>query len=140
MLDYFPYLAAPLVAPPNLSSTFGQDQIYVEWDPIPYESQGGNLVGYRITIYEYGSSSSKTDFTTPHYSRQKLITGLRGFTVYVIEVSGYTSIGNGPKSVIYDRTLNAGKYFRFFRRITLRTKIVILYHDLLVMWRNYWQR
>ena len=116
--------AVPLIAPPNLSGTPERHEIYAEWDAIPYESRGGNLLGYQITIYEYGSNN-KTNLTSPYYSRQKTFIGLKAFTMYVIEVCGYTSPGSGPKSVIYRRTLSARKYFHIFN-YTLHEMVLVL--------------
>lgn len=81
----------------SFSSTF------LTWLPIPTSQIPGRLLGYRIRYREYHSDVTKTFEVAPTMNMRTLV-GLNPFKFYWVEITGYTSAGEGPKRLVVFQT------------------------------------
>ena len=109
----------PYISPPNISYiNLDYSTIYLSWDGIGPEHVPGTLLGYQISYRTYfGNSSTVT--TTAANLQQRTISGLKPYTLYWVEVSGFTIAGLGPESLIIFKTPPGRK---FFCNICLQTR------------------
>ncbi|XP_047425794.1 interleukin-6 receptor subunit beta isoform X2 [Mugil cephalus] len=91
----------PLSAPKNIQSYNGTlTSVVLEWLPIPEEDTRGFLLGYIIYYTEYHqrrTGSEKNVTVDPELNIYGL-EGLKSATTYQVQISGFTSAGEGVRS------------------------------------------
>ena len=85
------------------------DKIYVEWNKIPMNYHHGVLRGYKVKYKLYHSYSLDEIILTSERN-QTLLTGLKPFSLYWIQINGFTARGDGPISITTVKTLEGGKF------------------------------
>lgn len=82
--------------------------LLVVWEQPPEDQVNGILLGYKVTYSKYGeidtrkqNDSVMLNFTT--------ISGLDKFTVYQVNVSAFTRVGNGPEANVSASTDQDGE-------------------------------
>ena len=80
--------------------------IRVKWNEIKKEDQNGRILGYEVSYKENGREQVLSFNVT---NTNKIITDLKPFTSYCIQVRGFTSVGKSPLSPCFDvQTLDKG--------------------------------
>ena len=101
---------APYIAPPNLMhDIYNETSIFISWLPISSSQVPGKLLGYRIRYrlyHEYHNNVIKID--VDQYTQNKMINNLKPFSLYWLEVTGFTIAGEGPKSIVIINTPPGG--------------------------------
>ncbi|XP_048579836.1 uncharacterized protein LOC116619170 isoform X2 [Nematostella vectensis] len=98
----------PAIAPANISAVnLSSTSISVSWSALPGKSIPGVLRGYRLVyspvpVFGQASLSGHTDVGPD--STHAILTGLKKYTEYVMDVLGFTSIGEGPSARVTART------------------------------------
>lgn len=78
----------------------------MDWLKIPEKYQNGELLGYRVRYKKYLEITWHTkvvDLTTT------VLTELKPYTVYYIEVAGFNTAGEGPTEYSVCRTQEGGR-------------------------------
>jgi len=99
----------PSLAPVNLRAhNMSSTSLLVAWEQPPEDQVNGILLGYKVTYSKYGeidtrkqNDSVMLNFTT--------ISGLDKFTVYQVNVSAFTRVGNGPEANVSASTDQDGE-------------------------------
>lgn len=111
--------SAPGVIPPEVTvyDRYTTDTVLLTWKAIPEEKENSNMLGYRIT-YELlqtadvdvveGSENIHT-VSVDKFTFDYTLTGLKAYSLYVINVFGYSDVGSGPSKTIYARTCKCPK-------------------------------
>ena len=86
-------------------------EVFLEWTPIPMANVNGILKGYKVKYKKYFNSEYEVVYTKGQTS-EKTVTGLKGFTLYMFEISAFTTTGEGPPVPGVIKTLEGGKSFR----------------------------
>ena len=97
--------SAPVI---NKQETKAEDAhtIRVKWNEIKKEDQNGLILGYEVSYKESGTEKVLSFNTT---NTNTIITRLKPFTSYCIQVRGFTSVGRSPPSPCTDvQTLDKG--------------------------------
>lgn len=106
-------ILAPGVIPPEVTvyDRYTTDTVLLTWKAIPEEKENSNMLGYRIT-YELlqtadvdvveGSENIHT-VSVDKFTFDYTLTGLKAYSLYVINVFGYSDVGSGPSKTIYAR-------------------------------------
>ena len=97
--------SAPVI---NKQETKAEDAhtIRVKWNEIKKEDQNGRILGYEVSYKENGTEKVLSFNVT---NTNKMITDLKPFTSYCIQVRGFTSVGKSPPSPCTDvQTLDKG--------------------------------
>ena len=95
----------------NLSST----ALEVNWTALPKPVRHGIIRGYHLFMWKK-SEGSDTSFniTLSSTAVYKLFEDLSKWTVYCIQMTAFTSVGDGPRSDVQCvRTFEDGKYLQF---------------------------
>ena len=105
---YLSFLAVPEVSPLHLQAEnwWTTHTIPVKWSPIPDHLLNGILTGYRIRfqaikmgLVPYEEKSKEV--LIPAENISTVLTGLKNFALYRIEMTGLTVKGGGPSEVIF---------------------------------------
>ena len=97
--------SAPVI---NKQETKAEDAhtIRVKWNEIKKEDQNGLILGYEVSYKETGTEKVLSFNAT---NTNTIITRLKPFTSYCIQVRGFTSVGKSPLSPCSDvQTLDKG--------------------------------
>ena len=97
--------SAPVI---NKQETKAEDAhtIRVKWNEIKKEDQNGLILGYEVSYKETGTEEVLSFNAT---NTNTIITRLKPFTSYCIQVRGFTSVGKSPLSPCSDvKTLDKG--------------------------------
>ena len=97
--------SAPII---NKHETKAEDAhtIRVKWNEIKKEDQNGLILGYEVSYKETGTEKVLSFNAT---NTNTIITRLKPFTSYCIQVRGFTSVGKSPLSPCSDvQTLDKG--------------------------------
>ena len=95
-------LSVPYIEPPN--STYDEidhETTYLSWDEITQEHIPGTLIGYHIKVRKYHETQFVVHSTV---SKLMTLTGLKADTFYWVEITGYTTAGDGPEAVVVFKT------------------------------------
>ncbi|KAJ7382731.1 hypothetical protein OS493_033016 [Desmophyllum pertusum] len=72
------------------------EKIIVTWEPVPAEHHHGIILGYHVM---YGAQNSKLQqMTVNAYNLSAALPNLEKYMLYVIAVTAFTSVGQGPPS------------------------------------------
>ena len=89
-------IAAGPSAPPSGVTADGMfTSISVQWGAVPCADQNGPLTGYSVRYGEMGSGSTQNENAT---GNEVVISGLKTFTYYTVEVAAESSVGRGDYS------------------------------------------
>ena len=97
--------SAPII---NKQETKAEDAhtIRVKWNEIKKEDQNGLILGYEVSYKEIGTEKVLSFNAT---NTNTIITRLKPFTSYCIQVRGFTSVGKSPLSPCFHvQTLDKG--------------------------------
>ena len=109
LITEFILFPVPSVAPTNLQIKAVQPtEIFVEWNTIPDSKWHGRQLGYRIKYKPYHDSTWIIK-TVPKQYHDTSITGMKAFTLYVMEVEAYTGKGPGLPVAGVIKTPEGGK-------------------------------
>ena len=104
----FSFVPVPDAAPSNLKvMAIKASEVFLEWTPIPKANVHGILKGYELKYKKYFDTVYDVEYTEGEIS-EKSISRLKGFTLYMFEVSAYTTTGKGPPAVEVIKTLEGG--------------------------------
>lgn len=102
----FYFSLVPSLAPQNVTvQSLNSSSFVLTWGPVPLQYANGRIQGYRVRVWEQ-------NVTNVSYSVNKemiLVEGLQPYTTYKVEVSAYTSVGEGNGSFLLVTTLKAGE-------------------------------
>ncbi|RMX55339.1 hypothetical protein pdam_00019119, partial [Pocillopora damicornis] len=92
------------LTPQNVTvQSLNSSSFVLTWGPVPLQYANGRIQGYRVRVWEQ-------NVTNVSYSVNKkmiLVEGLQPYTTYKVEVSAYTSVGEGNGSFLLVTTLKA---------------------------------
>lgn len=99
----------PSLAPVNLRAhNTSSTSILVFWEPLPNDHVNGILLGYKVTYKKHGQiHARKQNIST--MLNFTILSGLDKFTIYDVNVSAFTRVGNGPESNVTTSTDQDGK-------------------------------
>jgi len=104
----------PYINPPNASFiSLDYSTVYLSWDEIGPQHVPGTLLGYQISYREYFNNNTGT-VRIPATIQQRTLTGLKPYTHYWVEISGYTIAGLGPESLVIFKTPPGRKFYWMF--------------------------
>ena len=85
--------------------------ITISWQPPPKKERHGIIKGFKLYYRERSSEGTTTIVTiNSEVTLSKVVHGLFKYTEYEFQVSAFTSVGDGPKSVVnIERTKEDGK-------------------------------
>ena len=98
-------MLAPSGPPQNVSAeSTGTESvgIVVKWDDVKPEEQNGIILGYKVIYWK--DLIKRTVRVSDSNTREVEIIRLEYLTNYKVEVSAYTSVGDGPKSSVLNVT------------------------------------
>ncbi|KAK1161457.1 contactin-4-like [Acipenser oxyrinchus oxyrinchus] len=88
----------PSMAPTRvLAKSLSASEIEVYWDPVPWEMSSERVLGYEVVYWEKDALQQQAEKVRSTEATAN-ITGLKGSTLYFIEVKAYNSAGTGPSS------------------------------------------
>lgn len=112
LLSYF--FSAPWIKPPNyMHQALDANTVYLSWDDIPQTQIPGVLLGYRITYRPYYSDIPVV-VTNAASMLLRTLRHLRPFTLYWVEICGYTIAGCGPSDLIIFKTPASGTFKKIY--------------------------
>ncbi|XP_014666255.1 PREDICTED: protein sidekick-like [Priapulus caudatus] len=80
----------------------GAQTIFADWQDVPKAQQNGIILGYKVM---YGGSDVAFTLLDVNDTRTVMLTGLRSFVNYSVQVLGYTRMGDGVLSdPVYNQT------------------------------------
>lgn len=88
----------PSLAPKNLRAhNTSSTSLQVAWEPLPVGQVNGILLGYKVTYkkHEIIHALEQSVNTTVNFT---ILVRLEKFTVYDVNVSAFTRVGNGPEA------------------------------------------
>lgn len=88
-------------------------QLFAEWSNIERKYRGGELLGYNIRFKKYLEKEFKMIVVNIGFLSRTL-TNLMPFTLYLVEISGFNSAGEGPPEYAVVETQQGGKCSSFF--------------------------
>lgn len=101
----------PSLAPKNLRAhNTSSTSLLVAWTLLPVNQVNGILLGYKVTYKKHGKIFAREQNfnTTLNFT---ILTGLEKFTVYDVNVSAFTLVGNGPEANVTASTDQDGKTY-----------------------------
>lgn len=102
-------LLVPDLPPSNITSIAGDPwSLLVNWNLVPKGYENGVVTKYGL-FYSELNSKEVTNKTFPATKLNTMITGLKDWTPYKLELMAFTRIGVGPKVVVLSRTRENGK-------------------------------
>lgn len=90
-------ITVPSAGPANITAqNTSSSSVSVHWNDVPFEHQNGIITGYKVYIRKSGHDGEwdTVEVTTKHCS----FTGLDLWTLYDVNVSAITSVGEGVQS------------------------------------------
>jgi hypothetical protein len=99
------FLPAPSGPPQNVSvKSTGTESvgILVKWNDVRPEERNGIIIGYKVTYWK--DDLKRTVYVRDSNVREVEIIGLEYLTEYTVDVSAYTSVGDGPESLLVNVT------------------------------------
>ena len=99
----------PSIAPVNLRAhNMSSTSLLVAWEHLPEDQVNGILLGYKVTYSKYGEiDMRKQNFSAMLNST--ILGGLDKFTVYQVNVSAFTRVGDGPEANVSASTDQDGE-------------------------------
>ena len=99
----------PTAAPSAVNATaVSSTSIYVKWNDIKEQQTYGEVIEYEVRYKRTDGQGSSKGIFTQH--RNLLISGLKSYISYDIEVAGSTKKGYGPFSnAVKETTFQGGK-------------------------------
>jgi len=99
----------PSLAPVNLRAhNMSSTRLLVAWEPLPEDQVNGILLGYKVTYSKYGEIDARKQNVSAMLNLT-ILSGLEKFTVYHVNVSAFTRVGNGPEANVTASTDQDGK-------------------------------
>ena len=74
--------------------------IEVQWDLPPYSYRGGIIRGYKIFVQPADGEEETMIDVPDNRTEEYIVTGLQRDSPYRISVLAYTSVGDGPRTLI----------------------------------------
>ena len=98
--ELFLFFFAVPSRPPNNITAHGTNStsVVVKWSPISEIDVRGKLLGYLVQYREASTQESYNNISLQASASVAVIKGLKGFTLYRIQVAGFTSVGVGVQS------------------------------------------
>ncbi|XP_049577112.1 protein sidekick-1 isoform X1 [Syngnathus scovelli] len=92
--------SVPSGAPVNVTAdAVSSTKILLTWSPVPQERRNGAILGYKVLYSEKDSQRPPTVLLAEGERNASLLLGaLRKYTVYSLQVSAFTRMGDGPPS------------------------------------------
>jgi len=101
-------ISAPNLAPVNLRAhNMSSTSLLVAWEQLPEDQVNGILLGYKVAYSKYGEIDARKQNVSTMMSF--IISGLDKFTVYQVNVSAFTRVGNGPEAIVSASTDQDGE-------------------------------
>ena len=102
------FCLGPSSSPPNTKvlDLVTTSSLQVSWNALPQQSINGLLIGYRLIYKLLSTSRRRALFAKPEeiivspHKTSIWLKGLRSFSVYEIKVAAFTSVGDGPFSLV----------------------------------------
>ena len=85
-------------------------KLYVQWEHIDLYHFNGIPNGYIVQYKNYNEENYQ-EVRVPYEASDVTLVKLKPFTVYIVTVCGYTSVGSGPRASSTKKTLEGGKTF-----------------------------
>lgn len=105
---FFPEPSKP---PPSVSARkINSRNISVSWSAIPRQDIPGYLQGYTIYYSAVDHNTMYKTLTVGPLETSTHISGLERYTMYKVQVSGFTIKGDGPRTATYVRTDEDGEW------------------------------
>ena len=82
--------------------------LLVAWGQLPEDQVNGILLGYKVTYSKYGEIDARKQNVSTMLN-SIIISGLDKFTVYQVNVSAFTRVGNGPEAIVSASTDQDGE-------------------------------
>lgn len=99
----------PSLAPVNLRAhNMSSTRLLVAWEQLPDDQVNGILLGYKVTYRKYGEIDGRKQNVSAILNFT-ILGGLDKFTVYHVNVSAFTRVGNGPEANVTVSTDQDGK-------------------------------
>uniref|UniRef100_A0A8C8Y2W3 Sidekick cell adhesion molecule 1 n=1 Tax=Panthera leo TaxID=9689 RepID=A0A8C8Y2W3_PANLE len=98
--------SVPSAAPENVSAeAVSSTQILLTWASVPEQDQNGLILGYKVRVQEL-DPEPRSHVVRGNHTQSALLTGLRKFVLYELQVLAFTRIGNGVPSspLLLERT------------------------------------
>uniref|UniRef100_A0ABI7WIQ3 Sidekick cell adhesion molecule 1 n=2 Tax=Felis catus TaxID=9685 RepID=A0ABI7WIQ3_FELCA len=100
--------SVPSAAPENVSAeAVSSTQILLTWASVPEQDQNGLILGYKILFRAKElDPEPRSHVVRGNHTQSALLTGLRKFVLYELQVLAFTRIGNGVPSspLLLERT------------------------------------
>uniref|UniRef100_A0A8C9TDB8 Contactin-2 n=1 Tax=Scleropages formosus TaxID=113540 RepID=A0A8C9TDB8_SCLFO len=88
----------PSMAPSRVwVRTLSASEIEVYWEPVPWKTNGGRILGYEVLFWEAGEQESEAERVRVA-DTTATISALKGSTTYIVAVKARNSAGAGPQS------------------------------------------
>lgn len=104
---------APCQPPQNLIvQNLSCNSFLLTWDPVPQGFANGRIQGYRVRAWElkhWIASGIPNVTTVDNATTSALIGGLKPGTKYTVQISAFTSVGEGVITQINVTTIEGGK-------------------------------
>ena len=97
----------PETSPPDIKCLpLSPESVKVLWNSLPAQKANGVLVGYRVSLVAVGPKSSRRSLDVGPDISHAIVSNLEKFTNYTVQVSAFTSVGEGPvnREEIFCRT------------------------------------
>ncbi|XP_013386811.1 protein sidekick-2 isoform X2 [Lingula anatina] len=124
--------SVPSAGPQNVNATaVNSVSIRVVWGDVPMRSQNGLILGYKVQYSSQEEGLSPEMVTVEgNMTKQCVLTGLRKYVMYKIQVLAYTRIGDGvlsnpPKSTRTDEDVPGKPTIIYFPDVTFSTAKVV---------------
>lgn len=103
----------PYIAPSDFTHyIMTYSSIFLSWLPIPTSQVPGALQGYKISFRKYHGNVT-TNLIVDSTTNMRSVRGLTPFNFYWIEITGFTSAGDGPSSLVVLQ-MPPGRKFIFY--------------------------
>uniref|UniRef100_A0A8B9TCV8 Sidekick cell adhesion molecule 1 n=1 Tax=Anas platyrhynchos TaxID=8839 RepID=A0A8B9TCV8_ANAPL len=103
--------SVPSAPPENVSAeAVSSTQILLTWSAVPESEQNGLVLGYKVCKWNL-DSEAKSQIVRGNHTQSCLLSGLRKYVLYEIQVLAFTRIGDGVPSSppVIERTKDDGK-------------------------------
>lgn len=95
------FLIAPTAPPGEFHViALNASAIEVQWELPPYDHRGGIIRGYKIFILPANGGEEVSINITNNSTNVYIVGGLQAITLYRISILAYTSVGDGPRTVL----------------------------------------
>ena len=74
--------------------------IEVQWELPPYNHRGGLIRGYKVFILPANGGEEQSINIPNNSTNVYVVRGLQAITSYRISVLAYTSVGDGPRTIL----------------------------------------